>query len=264
MPATECETGTHTVRHPATKREVRYGRLAARAATLQVPRDVPLKDSSRYRLIGSRVNGIDNHKVVTGQPLFGIDVRIPNMKYAAVAKCPVFNGRPVKIDATKARQVPGVRDIVEINGLDNPTFLMPGVAVVADSTWAAFKGREALIVQWDEGPYANESNATLNEQFQKVLAAPPATLHNSGRGRRVDVRGDRGRQHLLVSVRLARDARAAQLHRRLSRWRDVGPRTDPDADERAISGRARHRTADEQDPRAFDTYRRRLRPAPDV
>jgi len=142
---------------------------------------VPVKDSSRYRLIGSRVNGIDNHKVVTGQPLFGIDVRIPNMKYAAVAKCPVFNGRPVKIDATKARQVPGVRDIVEIKGLDNPTFLMSGVAVVADSTWAAFKGREALIVQWDEGPYANESNATLNEQFQKLLAAPPATLHNSGR-----------------------------------------------------------------------------------
>ena len=124
-----------------------------------MPRDVPLKDPSRYRLIGTRVNGTDNHKVVTGQPLFGIDVRLPNMKFAAVAKCPVFNGRPVKIDATKARQVPGVRDIVEINGLDNPTLLMPGVAVVADSTWAAFKGRDALVVQWDEGPYAAESNA---------------------------------------------------------------------------------------------------------
>ena len=165
----------------ASKREARYGSLAARAATLTVPRDVPLKDPSRYRLIGTRVSGVDNHKIVTGQPLFGIDVRLPNMKFAAIAKCPVFNGRPVKIDATKARQVPGVRDIVEIKGLDNPTFLMPGVAVVADSTWAAFKGREALVVQWDEGPYANESNATLTEQFQKLLAAPPATLHNSGR-----------------------------------------------------------------------------------
>ena len=181
VPATECDTGVHSVRHTASNRDARYGRLAARAATLQVPRDVALKDPSRYRIIGTRVNGIDNHKVVTGQPLFGIDVRIPNMKYAAVAKCPVFNGRPVKIDATKARQVPGVRDIVEIKGLDNPTFLMPGVAVVADSTWAAFKGREALVVDWDEGPYATESNATLNEQFRKLLAAPPATLHNSGR-----------------------------------------------------------------------------------
>ena len=179
--ATECATGIHTVRHAASKREARFGTLVARAATLTVPRDVPLKDPSRYRLIGTRVNGADNHKVVTGTPLFGIDVRLPNMKFAAVAKCPVFNGRPIKIDATKARQVPGVRDVIEIAGLDNPTFLMPGVAVVADSTWAAFKGRDALVVQWDEGPYANESNASLSEQFQKLLAAPPATLHNSGR-----------------------------------------------------------------------------------
>ncbi|HEX7280518.1 MAG TPA: molybdopterin cofactor-binding domain-containing protein, partial [Vicinamibacterales bacterium] len=181
VPAAECETTLHTVRHPASKRERRFGQLAARAATMTVPRDVPLKDANHYRIVGTRVRGVDNHKVVTGQPLFGIDVRIANMRFAAVAKCPVFNGRPLKIDATKARQVPGVRDVVEIKGLDNPTFLMPGVAVVADSTWAAFKGREALIVEWEEGPYANESNATLNEQFQKLLAAPPATLHNSGR-----------------------------------------------------------------------------------
>jgi isoquinoline 1-oxidoreductase beta subunit len=181
VPAGECDTATHVVRHSASKREARYGDLAARAATLTVPRDVPLKDASRYRLIGTRVTGTDNRKVVTGEPLFGIDVRIPGMKYAAIAKCPVFNGRPITIDATKARQVPGVRDIVEIKGLDNPTLLMPGVAVVADSTWAAFKGRDALVVQWDEGPFASESNATLTEQFQKILAAPPATLHNSGR-----------------------------------------------------------------------------------
>jgi isoquinoline 1-oxidoreductase beta subunit len=179
--AAECTTATHAVRHAASNREARYGALAARAATLTVPRDVPFKDPSRYRLIGTRVNGTDNVKIVTGQPLFGIDVRTPNMKFAAIAKCPVFNGRPVKIDASKARQIAGVRDIVEIKGLDNPTFLMPGVAVVADSTWAAFKGREALAVQWDEGPYATESNASLTEQFQTLLAAPPATLHNSGR-----------------------------------------------------------------------------------
>jgi len=180
VPAGECDTSVHTVRHPPSRRTARYGALAARAATLTVPRDVPLKDASRYRLVGTRVNGTDNHRVVTGQGIFGIDVRIPGMKFAAIAKCPVFNGRPLTIDSTRARQVPGVRAIVEIKGLDNPTFLMPGVAVVADSTWAAFKGREALVIKWDEGPYAAESNATLTEQFQKLLAAPPATLHNSG------------------------------------------------------------------------------------
>jgi isoquinoline 1-oxidoreductase beta subunit len=169
------------VRHRTSGREERYGALAARAAALAAPQDVPLKDPARYRLIGTRVNGTDNQRVVTGQPLFGIDVRIPGMKFAAVAKCPVFNGRPVKIDASRARQVPGVRDIVDIRGLDNPTFLMPGVAVVADSTWAAFKGRDALVVEWDEGPYATESSASLVDQFRTLLAAPPATLHNSGR-----------------------------------------------------------------------------------
>ena len=108
------------MRHAASKREARYGALAARAATLTVPRDVPLKDPSRYRLIGTRVNGIDNHKVVTGQPLFGIDVRLPNMKFAAIAKCPVFNGRPVKFDATKARQVAGVRDMSKSTASTTP------------------------------------------------------------------------------------------------------------------------------------------------
>jgi isoquinoline 1-oxidoreductase beta subunit len=180
VPATDCDTTPGMVRHAASGRTASYGSLAGRAATLKVPRGVTLKDPARYRLIGTAVSGVDNHKITTGQPLFGIDVRLPNMKFAAIAKCPVFNGRPVKIDATKARQVRGVIDIVEINGLDNPTQLMPGVAVVADSTWAAFKGREALAVQWDEGPYATESSASITEQFQTLLAAPPATLHHSG------------------------------------------------------------------------------------
>lgn len=179
LPA-ECETTPGVVRHAPSNREARYGSLVARAATMTVPREVAFKDPSRYRLIGTRIGGIDNHKIVTGQPLYGIDVRLPNMKFAAILKCPVFNGRPIKIDDSKARQVPGVRDIVEVKGLENPTQMMSGVAVVADSTWAAFKGREALIVEWDNGPYATESNATLTEQFQKLIAAPPATLHNSG------------------------------------------------------------------------------------
>jgi len=180
VPASSCETGPHVVRHPSSNREARYGSLAARAAGLTIPKSVTLKDPSRYRLIGTSVSGVDNHKVVTGHPLYGIDVRLPNMKYAAILKCPVFNGTVRRIDATKARQVKGVVDIVEIKGLDNPTQLMPGVAVVADSTWAAFKGREALVVEWDEGPYAAESNASITEQFQKLIAAPPATLHHSG------------------------------------------------------------------------------------
>jgi isoquinoline 1-oxidoreductase subunit beta len=179
--ASECESSANAVRHPVSNRVASYGSLAARAATLTVaPTSVVLKDPSRYRLIGTRVNGVDNHKVITGQGLFGLDVKLAGMKYAAIAKSPVFGGRPVKIDDAKAKQIPGVRAVVEIAGHQNPTFMGPGVAVVADSTWAAFKGREALVVEWDEGKFANESNATINQQFQSLLASPPTTLHQSG------------------------------------------------------------------------------------
>ncbi len=177
----ECEAGANVVRHSGNHRAASYGALAARAATLTVPRTgVMLKDPSRYRLIGTRVSGVDNQKIITGQGLFGLDVKIPGMKYAAIAKSPVFGGRPVKIDDAKARQIPGVRTIVEITPHQNPTFMGPGVAVVADSTWAAFKGREALTVEWSEGQFASESNATINQQFQSVLASPPTTLYQSG------------------------------------------------------------------------------------
>ena len=94
------------------------------------------------------------------------------MKFAAIAKSPVFDARPLRVDGSQALKVPGVRQVVEVHGLDNPTFLMPGVAVVADSTWAAFKGRDALVVQWAEGEFANESHATLAEQARGLIEKP--------------------------------------------------------------------------------------------
>ena len=181
VPAGECDTDVQKVRHRASGRQAPYGALAARASGVTVPAsEVPLKDPSRYRLIGTRVAGVDNARIVTGQPLFGIDVKLPGMKYAAIAKSPVFGGRPITIDDTKTRQVPGVVRVVEINGHENPTYLGPGVAVVADSTWAAFQGRQALVVRWDDGPFAEDSNASIQAQFDALLASPPTTLHVSG------------------------------------------------------------------------------------
>ncbi|MGE0042293.1 MAG: molybdopterin cofactor-binding domain-containing protein [Vicinamibacterales bacterium] len=175
-----CETAAGTVTATGGRRAT-YGSLAARAAALPVPDgDVPMKDPSRYTLIGSRVANVDNAAIVRGDRLFGLDVKLPGMKYAAVAKSPVFNGRPVRIDDRAARAVPGVVDVVEIHGLENPTFLMPGVAVVADSTWAAFKGREALEVEWAGGRHAGESSDTLRAQFLELLKTPGDTLHDTG------------------------------------------------------------------------------------
>ena len=180
VPAGEVTTSAGVARHAASGRTARYGALAAGAATVPVPAEPALKDPSQYRLIGTRVAGVDNRALVRGQRLFGLDVKIPGMRYAAIAKSPVFGQAPAAIDDARALQVPGVRRVVEVRGLDNPTMLMPGVAVVADSTWAAFKGREALSVTWAEGAFATESSATLSSALHGLLDAPPFTLHDSG------------------------------------------------------------------------------------
>jgi isoquinoline 1-oxidoreductase subunit beta len=180
VPAAEVTTALGVARHQPSGRSARYGDLARRAATMPVPEKPSVKETAAYRLIGTRVAGVDNHAIATGKRLFGLDVKVPGMKYAAVAKAPIFGQRAVRVDGSKALQVPGVRQIVEVQGLDNPTHLMPGVAVVADSTWAAFKGREALVVEWAEGEFDGESSQTLSSQFQELLAKPAFTLHESG------------------------------------------------------------------------------------
>jgi isoquinoline 1-oxidoreductase beta subunit len=181
VPETECETTLGVVHHRGSQRQARYGELTTRAAALPVPKEpAATKPAARYRLIGTRVANVDNNAIVRGGRLFGLDVKIPGMKYAAIAKSPVFGGRPLRVDATAALRVPGVRQVVEVHGLDNPTFLMSGVAVVADSTWAAFKGREALAVEWAEGEFAGESSASLSQQAAGLIEKPQATLYDSG------------------------------------------------------------------------------------
>jgi isoquinoline 1-oxidoreductase beta subunit len=145
-----------------------------------VPEKAPWKPVSAFTLMGTRVGGVDNEAIVSGRPLYGIDTRLPGMRYAAIAKCPVFGGRPARVDDTAARQVPGVRDIVRIPGHVNPTFLQPGVAVVADSTWAAFKGRDALGIDWDEGAFRDESSASLSRQFADLAAGSGTVVREVG------------------------------------------------------------------------------------
>jgi isoquinoline 1-oxidoreductase beta subunit len=155
--------------------------LATAAAALPLPKEPPpTKPSSRYRLIGTRVAQVDRGAITRGERLFGIDVRLAGMKYAAIAKCPVFGGRPIRVDASAALKVAGVSQVVEVHGLDNPTHLMSGVAVVADSTWAAFKGRNVLVVDWAEGEFSQENSASLVTQAQAALEKPTATLYDSG------------------------------------------------------------------------------------
>ncbi len=171
VPAGECRAEKGRVLHDASKRSLAYGELVAKAATLPVPAadSVKLKDPKDFKLIGTRIGGVDNSKIVTGQPLFGLDQKIPGMLYAVYAKCPVFGGKVVKANTDRIKKLPGVRDAFVIEGKSG---LMPGVAILADSTWAAFSARKQLQVTWNEGPAVNESWTAFAEQAAELGPKP--------------------------------------------------------------------------------------------
>ena len=159
VPTGECVAANSAVHHALSKRTLGYGEVVAKAATLMVPdaAEVRLKDPNDYKLLGRRIGGVDNLALVSGRPLFGIDVRLPGMLYAVFEKCPAFGGKVVDANLTAVKALPGVRDAFVIAGTANLHGLMPGVAIVADSTWAAFSARRQLKVNWDEGPVASQS-----------------------------------------------------------------------------------------------------------
>jgi isoquinoline 1-oxidoreductase beta subunit len=177
VPAGECITESGAVIHRASNRRATYGELATKAASLTPPADVPLKDPKDFKLLGTRVPGVDNPKIVTGAPLFGIDVQLPGMLYATYTKCPVFGGRVVSanIDVVKAR--PGVRDAFVLDGIEG---LPSGVAIVADSTWNAFSATKMLNVQWNEGAAVSQSSVEMAKQAEALATAAPAPVLPNG------------------------------------------------------------------------------------
>lgn len=144
-----CETRKGRVVHTATGRQLSYGSLASRAARLAVPRDVIPKDPRNYRLVGTAVRRLDTPGKVDGTAKYGIDVRMPKLRYAAVANAPVFGGKVARVDARKTHEVKGVRQVVVADDI---------VAVVADHHGAARKGLALLQVEWDSGPNAQFSS----------------------------------------------------------------------------------------------------------
>ena len=161
VPRDACRARNGTVEHVPTGRRLGYGDLTARAATLPVPSDPPLKPTSEFRILGKRMPRLDTPDKVSGAAVFGLDVRVPGMVYAAVARCPVFGGRVQSFDPAPALAVPGVQRVVQISS---------GVAVVADRTWAAFQGKKALKIEWDEGATARWSSDGIWSAFTAAAA----------------------------------------------------------------------------------------------
>jgi isoquinoline 1-oxidoreductase beta subunit len=154
-------------------RRAAYAELVAAAAKLPVPdfATVPLKGANTFCLLGTSPIRRDVPSKIDGSARFGLDVRVPGQLFAVIARCPTVGGSVRRFDAAKATQTPGVRHVFEIPALPTDRiFATGGVAIVADTTWAAIQGRDALQIEWDHGPHTAESSAALRAQFETLIA----------------------------------------------------------------------------------------------
>jgi isoquinoline 1-oxidoreductase beta subunit len=169
--AAVCRADHGAVLNTATNARLTYGALAEDAARLPVPTAPALKDARDFRLIGTSAKRLDTPAKIDGTATFGIDVRLPGMLYAVVARCPVVGGTVTSVDDARAKTIPGIKHIVRISS---------GVAVVADNTWSAMEGRRALDIVWNEGPNATFSSAQLTKMFADLVTQPGAEARKVG------------------------------------------------------------------------------------
>jgi isoquinoline 1-oxidoreductase beta subunit len=177
-----CKAQNGYVVHGHPERSYKYGELVADAALLPIPnfKEVALKNSRDFTIVGHDTHRVEAALKATGIAKFGIDARPDGLLYAVIARCPVFYGKVASFDAMKAKAVPGVRDVFQIEVSGRGASSTGGVAVLADNSWAAIEGRKALAVKWDEGAAASESTEELRNQFIANAAKPGKVVRNEG------------------------------------------------------------------------------------
>ena len=178
--AAELTTGPSVVKHAASNRTISYGDLAKDAAAIPAPAKeivdaLKLKDAKDYRIIGKSVKNWDTPRIARGEPIFGIDVSVPGMKYAHFTKCPVFAGKVVSANIDEIKALPGVTDCFVVKQVGTDLMgLMDGVAIVADDWWTAKQAATKLRIQWDEGATATQSTASYDQQAADLAKKVPA------------------------------------------------------------------------------------------
>jgi len=166
VPTSECHAENHFVIHESGKKRA-FGDLVEIAKTLEVPEDVSFKSPKDFKYIGKALPSKDVDLFTKGSAIFGLDVRIPDMCFAAIKRCPVTFGKVKTFDKTEALKINGVLDIVEVPLMDFAFGTLGGIAVVASNTWAAFKGRDALEVTWDLGENDSYNSDSYMEEITK-------------------------------------------------------------------------------------------------
>ncbi len=172
VPRSACTAESGHIKHAASNRTLNYGDLVAKAATLPIPTDVPLKQSKDYKLVGQRLARVDSPAKVKGEATFGIDFRVPGMKYAVLSRCPVIGGKVSNTDDKESKKVPGVNFVTKVGD--------SAVAVVADTVWAAMEGRRVLNITWDEGPNKDLNTATIMQSLKDGASKKAASLYSAG------------------------------------------------------------------------------------
>ena len=176
VPAAECTTASGQVKHAGSNRSIGYGAVATKAAAMTPPdlASLKLKDKKDYKIIGTKVPGVDNRKIVTGQPVFAIDFTLPGMLSAVFDKCPVFGGKVASANLDEIKALPGVRHAFVVDGVGDPNTLVGGVAIVADTWYQAKTARGKLKITWDEGPTASQSSEGFKTQAAQLSTQTPA------------------------------------------------------------------------------------------
>ncbi len=192
VPRSECRAENSVIIHAPTQRKLAFEQLLAVASALPPPADPPLKNPSDFTLIGKPTRRTDSFAKVTGAAKFGLDTRLPGMLVASVERCPVYGGTPRSFNADEVKSASHIRAVVEVksahlthqfgetSGPGSRNYSCSGVAVVADSTWAAMQGRKLLKVEWNEPPASSESTASLREKMLRHASEPGTVIRSDG------------------------------------------------------------------------------------
>ncbi|GHF87485.1 xanthine dehydrogenase family protein molybdopterin-binding subunit [Thalassotalea marina] len=180
VPPEECQAENHFVYHQPSGKKLSFGQLANIAATLEVPTKPTLKSVDDFKYVGKFIPNQNIHQIIKGELTYGVDTKLPGLKYASVVHCPVYGGKLKSLDKSEALAIKGVLDVIVIERLEMPFGSLGGVAVVADNSWTAQKAAKLLKIEWERGPHGSYDTKSYKAQLVKNVESPAELVSERG------------------------------------------------------------------------------------